>query len=152
MNWTLIKLNAFLFFKLPSAFWCGVWLIEINSNLCSATVRENWINKNPFQSIYFAVLAMGAELTTGALVLQEIRISGQNCSMLVLNSNASFHKKAKGTIRFTCDTSGNLKDILHKTISTGEGQTVWLKSQGVNKQGDVVCEMEFEWSIKLKNK
>jgi hypothetical protein len=152
MNWKLFKLNTFIFFKLPSAFWCGVRLKEITSSTCVATVRENWINKNPFQSIYFAVLAMGAELTTGALVLHEIRNSGQNCSMLVLNSKASFHKKAKGTIRFTCDTSGNLKDVLHKTISTGEGQTIWLKSNGVNKQGDVVCEMEFEWSIKLKNK
>jgi len=150
MNRTLIKLNAFLFFKLPSAFWCGVRLNEINSNLCSATVRENWINKNPFHSIYFAVLAMGAELTTGALVLNEIQLSKKNISMLVLNSKASFFKKANGTILFTCNNIENISEAIQKTIATGEGQTVWLKSIGTNKQGVTVAEMEFEWSIKLK--
>ncbi len=150
MNWTLIKLNAFLFFKLPSAFWCGVRLKEINSNSCNATVRENWINKNPFHSIYFAVLAMGAELTTGALVLNEIKNSKRSISMLVLNSKASFNKKANGKIHFTCNNVGNISEAIQKTIATGEGQTVWLKSIGKNKQGVIVTEMEFEWSIKLK--
>jgi hypothetical protein len=150
MNSTLIKLNAFLFFKLPSAFWCGVRLKEITPNSCSATVRENWINKNPFNSIYFAVLAMGAELTTGALVLNEIKNSKRSISMLVLNSKASFFKKANGTIHFTCNNVENIATAIQKTIATGEGQTVWLKSVGTNKQGVVVAEMEFEWSIKLK--
>jgi hypothetical protein len=150
MNSTLIKLNAFLFFKLPSAFWCGVRLKEITPNSCSATVRENWINKNPFNSIYFAVLAMGAELTTGALVLNEIRNSKRSISMLVLNSKASFFKKANGTIHFTCNNVENIATTIQKTIATGEGQTVWLKSIGSNQQGVIVAEMEFEWSIKLK--
>ena len=150
MNSTLIKLNAFLFFKLPSAFWCGVRLKEITPNSCSATVRENWINKNPFNSIYFAVLAMGAELTTGALVLNEIKNSKRSISMLVSNSKASFFKKANGTIHFTCNNVENIATAIQKTIATGEGQTVWLKSIGSNQQGVVVAEMEFEWSIKLK--
>lgn len=150
MNWTLFKLNAFLFFKLPSAFWCGVRLKEITANSCTATVKENLINKNPFHSIYFAVLAMGAELTTGALVLQEIKDSKRSISMLVLNSKASFFKKANGTIHFTCNNVGNVSEAIQKTIATGEGQTVWLKSIGTNKQGIVVAEMDFEWSIKLK--
>lgn len=150
MNWTLFKLNAFLFFKLPSAFWCGVRLKEITPNNCTATVRENLINKNPFNSIYFAVLAMGAELTTGALVLNEIKSSKRSISMLVLNSKASFFKKANGKIHFICNNVGNISEAIQKTIASGEGQTVWLKSVGTNKQGVVVAEMEFEWSIKLK--
>ena len=150
MNWTLFKLNAFLFFKLPSAFWCGVRLKEITPNSCTATVRENLINKNPFNSIYFAVLAMGAELTTGALVLNEIKNSKRSISMLVLNSKASFFKKANGKIHFTCKNAGNISEAIQKTIATSEGQTVWLKSVGTNKQGVVVAEMDFEWSIKLK--
>jgi hypothetical protein len=150
MNSRLIKLNAFLFFKLPSAFWCGVRLKEITPNSCTATVRENLINKNPFHSIYFAVLAMGAELTTGALVLQEIKDSKRSISMLVLNSKASFFKKANRTIHFTCNNVGNVSEAIQKTIATDEGQTVWLKSIGTNKQGIVVAEMDFEWSIKLK--
>ena len=52
MNWTLFKLNAFLFFKLPSAFWCGVRLKKITQNSCTATVIENLINKNLCRACY----------------------------------------------------------------------------------------------------
>jgi len=60
------------------------------------------------------------------------------------------YKKANGTILFTCNNIENISEAIQKTIATGEGQTVWLKSIGTNKQGVTVAEMEFEWSIKLK--
>ena len=34
-----------------------------------STVKHRWINQNPFNSMYFAVQAMAAELSTGALVM-----------------------------------------------------------------------------------
>ena len=43
------KLNAFLFVKLPSAFWCGVRVKEITDNHCMVSVKHRWINQNPFQ-------------------------------------------------------------------------------------------------------
>jgi hypothetical protein len=36
-------------------------------------VKHRWINQNPFNSMYFAVQAMGAELATGALVMYQIK-------------------------------------------------------------------------------
>ena len=82
------KLNAFLFFKLPSAFWCGVRAKVITPDKCVATVTHKWFNQNPFKSMYFAVQAMAAELTTGALVMYQIKKSEKKISMLV-----SFQKK-----------------------------------------------------------
>jgi len=38
-----------------------------------ATVKHRWLNQNPFNSMYFAVQAMAAELTTGALVMYQIK-------------------------------------------------------------------------------
>ena len=43
-------------------------------------------------------------------------------------------------------------DAIQKAIATGEGQTIWMKSIGVNTKGEQVSEMEFEWTIKVKNK
>ncbi|PIQ17019.1 MAG: thioesterase, partial [Flavobacteriales bacterium CG18_big_fil_WC_8_21_14_2_50_32_9] len=45
---------------------------------------------------YFAVLAMAAELSTGALVLQKIKTSNKKVSMLVTHQKSTFLKKAKG--------------------------------------------------------
>ena len=100
--------------------------------------------------MYFAVQAMAAELTTGALVMMQIKLSGRKISMLVANNNGNFTKKATGRITFTCNDGCLIKDAIQKTIANGEGQTIWMKSIGVNEKGEQVSEMNFEWSIKLK--
>lgn len=150
MEFTPLKLNFFLFFKLPSAFWSGVRVKSISKEQCVVTVKHRWFNQNPFKSMYFAVQAMAAELTTGALVMMQIKKSGKNISMLVANNNSNFSKKATGRITFTCNDGHLIEEAIKQTIATGEGQTIWMKSVGVNEKREQVSEMNFEWSIKLK--
>ena len=64
---------------------------------------------------------MAAELTTGALVMYQIKKSGKNISMLVANNKGNFTKKAKGRITFTCNDGTIIEDAIKKTIATGEG-------------------------------
>ncbi len=144
------KLNTFLFFKLPSAFWSGVRLKSISHEKCVVTVKHRWFNQNPFNSMYFAVQAMAAELSTGALVMTKIRATDKKISMLVANNKGSFTKKATGRISFTCEDGQLIEEAIKKTILTGEGQTIWMKSIGVNQKGEQVSEMDFEWSVKVK--
>ncbi|MES2410408.1 MAG: DUF4442 domain-containing protein [Bacteroidota bacterium] len=150
MEFSPSKMNAFLFLKLPAAFWCGVRVKSISKDKCVTTVKHRWFNQNPFKSMYFAVQAMAAELTTGALVMMQIKISGQSISMLVANNNGNFSKKATGKITFTCNDGHLIAEAIQKTIATSEGQTIWMKSIGENEKGEQVSEMNFEWSIKLK--
>lgn len=150
MEFSSSKLNTFLFFKLPSAFWSGVRVKAITPEKCVATVTHKWFNQNPFKSMYFAVQAMAAELTTGALVMYQIKKSGKKISMLVANNKGNFTKKATGRITFTCNEGHLIEEAVKKTIATGEGQTIWLKSIGVDEKGDQVSEMDFEWSVRIK--
>ncbi len=145
------QINLFLFFKLPSAFWCGVRLKSITQEQCVTSVRHRWFNQNPFQSMYFAVQAMAAELSTGALVMQNIKESGKKISMLVANNKGNFTKKATGRITFTCQDGLSVTKTIQQAITTGEGQTVWLKAIGTNEKGEQVSEMDFEWTLKLKS-
>ena len=150
MTFTASQLNRFLLFKLPSAFFCGVRVQTIDATQCVVSVKHRWINQNPFQSMYFAVQAMGAELSTGALVMYHIQKSGRKISMLVANNKGNFTKKATGRIMFTCKDGHLIEEAIQKTIATGEGQTFWMKSIGINEQGVQVSEMDFEWSIRVK--
>lgn len=145
------QINLFTFFKLPSAWWCGVRLKSIDENRAVATVKHRWFNQNPFNSMFWAVQGMAAEFTTGILVSTAIRESGRKISMLVQNNNANFSKKATGRITFTCEDGNLIADALKKTIETGEGQTIWMKSIGVNQDGVVVSTFNFEWTVKLKS-
>ena len=152
MKLTPSKINTFNFFKLPSVFFTGVRVKTIDNNMCTVKVKHRWINQNPFKSMFWAVQGMAAELTTGALVLAKIRSSGKNISMLVSNNNATFTKKATGKITFTCKDGHLIDEALKQTIATGEGQTFWMQSIGINQDGVIVSTFNFEWSVKVKNK
>ena len=151
MTITPSKLNKYLMFKLPAAYFTGVRTKVLNDNSCVVTVKHRWVNQNPFKSMFWAVQGMAAELTTGALVMQKIRESDKRMSMLVASNNASFTKKATGLITFRCDEGIKINDAIAKAIETGEGQTVWLNANGVNTDGVEVSSFNFEWTLKVKS-
>jgi hypothetical protein len=100
--------------------------------------------------MYFAVQAMAAEFTTGALVMFHIKSSGKNISMLVAQNKAVFTKKATGKITFTCTQGKEIAECIENAIRTNEGQTIWLTSIGINENGEQVSEMQFQWTIKSR--
>lgn len=145
------KINSFLMLKLPAAYICGVRTQFLNSEKCLVTVKHKWINQNPFNSMFWAVQGMAAELATGALVMSKIAASGKKISMLVLSNEANFTKKAKGLITFTCEDGVLLNEAIDKTIETGEGQTVWMTAVGKNEEDLEVSTFKFQWTLKLKS-
>ncbi len=150
MAFTASKFNTFTFFKLPSAWWCGVRLRHIDSQRAVVTVRHSWRNQNPFKSMFWAVQGMAAELSTGAMVIDQIEKSNKKISMLVANNKANFSKKATGKITFTSEDGHLIGSALEETIKTGEGRSFWMKSVGVNEKGIVVSTFHFEWTVRLK--
>ena len=152
MNISPNKLNSFLMFKLPAAYFTGVRTTYLDDNKCTVKVKHRWINQNPFKSMFWAVQGMAAELTTGALVMKKIKESGQKISMLVANNNASFSKKATGRITFECSEGSKIDEAITEAIETKEGQTVWLNAKGVNADGIEVSNFNFEWTLKVKSK
>ena len=150
MKLTPSKINTFNIFKLPSVYLLGIRVKSIDNKSCTVSVKHRWINQNPFKSLFWAVQGMAAELTTGAIVMAKIEESGKRVSMLVTTNNATFTKKATGRIIFTCNDGELIDNALKNAIETGEGQTIWMKSVGTNKDGIEVSTFNFEWSIKVK--
>lgn len=150
MQLTPRKINLFTLFKLPSCYFSGVRVKSISESSCTTTVKHRWINQNPFKSMFWAVQGMAAELSTGALVMSYIKESNKPISMLVANNKATFLKKATGRITFTCVDGLAIKEAIDKTIATGEGQTCWMTSEGKNKEGNVVSQFQFEWTVKMR--
>ncbi|MDC8003520.1 DUF4442 domain-containing protein [Aureisphaera galaxeae] len=145
------QINKFTMFKLPSAYFAGVRAKEISEAHCVTSVKHKWINQNPFKSMFWAVQGMAAELSTGALVMSYIRENKARVSMLVANNKATFSKKAKGRITFLCEDGLKIKEAIEKTVETGEGVTCWMKAVGKDRDGDIVSEFEFEWTVKRKS-
>jgi hypothetical protein len=144
------KYNWFMFFKLPSAWWCGVRLHHLENDKAVVRIKHSWFNKNPFKSMFWAAQGMAAEFSTGVLVMEKIRLSKKPISMLVANNKANFSKKARGTITFSCSDGQLIDQAIEKMIASGEGQKFWMTSKGIDLNGDLVSNFEFEWTIKSR--
>lgn len=150
MDFNQRNLNLYLLKNLPSAYFCGVRVYAIANDYCTVRVKHKWFNQNPFKSMYFAVQNMGAELTTGVLVMKAIKESNKKVSMLVLNQKSQFTKKATGIITFKCEEGLMIQEKVNEALQTKEGVSFWVRSEGYDEKGDKVGVYEFEWTLKAK--
>ncbi len=149
-KFTIKKLNKFLFLKLPSAYLSGIRVTSIEQKEAQATVKYQWINQNPFKSMYWATQGMASELVTGILLMKAIAQSGKKISMLVISQNGEFFKKATGRITFICKEGELINNMIKDAIDTGEGQTLKLTAEGFNEEFEIVSKFEYTWSVKVK--
>ena len=71
--------------------------------------------------------------------------------MLVTKMEATYFKKATGTIFFTCEQGKEITSTIDEAVETGEGRSIVTKSTGRNKSGEIVAEFLFTWSFKSKS-
>ena len=147
-----VKFRIFLFYKLPSAFFAGVRIREMDINRCVVTVPYKWFSQNPFRSTYFACLSMAAEMSTGSLGMAHIYKNKPEISMLVVKMESNYFKKATGVTTFTCNDGNLINETIEKALATGEGQSITAKSTGTNKAGELVAEFFITWSFKVNRR
>ncbi|TPG67148.1 PaaI family thioesterase [Hymenobacter nivis] len=144
-----LKLRLFLLRKLPMAALAGLRLRELTPEAATVTIRYKYLTQNPFRSIYFACLAMAAELASGLQAMLHVQAGGP-VSMLVTGLEATFTKKATGLIAFTCPDGAAIAQAVAESRATGEGRTAVCTSTGRDEAGDVVAVFRVTWSFRAK--
>ncbi|MEY3417029.1 MAG: hypothetical protein RL060_1141 [Bacteroidota bacterium] len=145
-----ITLKLFFITKLPMALLAGLSVVAVNDHAASIAINYGYLTKNPFKSLYFACLAMAAELASGVLVLTAVDQSNKAVSTLVTAMEASFSKKGLGKVVFTCEDGEIIAKALQLSISSQQGVEVQTTSTGKDEQGDVVAVFTITWSLKVK--
>ncbi len=136
--------------RLPSAWFAGLKLVSLTPEEAKVSVSQRWFNKNPFQSIYVAILSMPSEVSTGILCMGALYKRNPPLSMLVISNEGFYHKKATGTIVFTCSAGAAINEAVERAIQTGEATTIKCHTVGTNEKGEVVAEFYYTWSFKTK--
>lgn len=145
-----VLFKFFILKNLSAAFWAGLNIQHFDVESCVVRVKLSWFNQNPFRSMYFAVEAMAAEMSSGMLAYAQVHKRNPAVSMLVEKVEAHFVKKATGTIFFTCEDGKAMEAAVEETVKTGEGVKLISKSIGKNQDGIIVAEFTFTWSFKAK--
>ncbi len=143
--------RQFLLTKLPAAFFAGLKIKAIDETKAVVDVQYKWFNKNPFRSIYFAVLTMAAEMSIGILCMGNIYKRKPAISMLVVEQKGVFHKKAIGKIVFVCEDGGKISASVEEAVTSGNAVAITCYSKGINSNKEMVAEFWITWSFKQRN-
>lgn len=145
-----LALRAYLFAKLPLAWFAGLRVETLDAEECVVSVPFGWRTQNPFRSIYFAALAMAAELSTGAPAMMAVRESGEPMSMLVTGMRAEFGKKATERVRFRFGNAAGFREAVDRAAASGEGVELQAETVGRMSDGTEVARFTFTWSFKTR--
>ncbi len=150
-------LNPFLFrlmmfAKVPMAGIAAARIKSLSPEKAVSTLPFNFINKNPFKSVYFAVQSMAAELSTAVLVMLAIEGVRPSVAFIVTNMEAVFHKKATSNITFTCEDGEKVFEAVKACTQSSEPVVVRMKTEGRMADGTLVSTFYFEWSMKQRKR
>ena len=70
--------------------------------------------------------------------------------MLVLAIEGNFYKKAKGLTIFSCDGGESVAETIREALNSPVGQTIKLRSTGLNAENELVAEFYITWSFKAR--
>jgi phage terminase large subunit-like protein len=144
--------KLFLLTKLPSAFFAGLKLIRLVPEEAAIGVNYKWFNKNPFRSMYFAVLSMAAEASTGILCMSALYKRKPSVSMLIVRIEGNFYKKAVGQIIFTCPDGMKIQQAVEDALNSDESKSITCESTGKNESGEIVAQFFCTWSFKSRSR
>ena len=146
------KFRFSLFKILPMGFLSGMKISELTEEKCSVTVPYKRKNKNPFQSTFWAVLGMAAEMSSGALLIMFTHKQKPSVAMIIVNCTGNFVKKATDITTFTCSDGQKIKEAVKTAIQKEEPQLIKCHMKGVNQAGEELANFTFTWSVKARIK
>lgn len=143
-------LMVYMFFKLPMGFLAGLRVGETNEEKTVVSVPFKRRNKNPFNSIYFAVQSMAAEMSTALGCMLAVQGQSPSVAFIIVDLKASFSKKATSRTYFTCKQNHQAFEAVAKCIESGEATQATFETIGKMKNGTEVARFEFTWSFKQR--
>lgn len=137
-------------FKIPMIGYVRPRLVEINDTEVVVRIRLRRRTKNHLKSMYFGVLAVGADVTAGLHAFYFCDELNVRPSFAFKAMKSEFIKRAETDVIFTCNEGAAVREQVLKAIQTNERQNHWVKVIAKDLNGDVVALFEMEISVKIK--
>lgn len=148
-----LLLRAFGLMKIPVLFYVSPSVIEINDKRAEVKIPLNRRTKNHLGSMYFGVLACGADCAGGVLGMQAIRKSGQKIQFVFKDFYAEFLKRPEADVHFICEDGAAVAKQIAQAVKTGErvNQPLNIIATTPKLSGDEpVAKFKLTFSVKLK--
>ena len=141
--------------KVPLIFYCRPSVVELSDETTIIKIPFKRRNRNHLKSMYFGVLAVGADVAGGVLAMDLIRKSGREISLIFKDFKADFLKRPEGDTHFTCKDGNAVKKLIDEAVKTGERVNMPVKITATVPElfgNEPVAEFVLTLSLKDKTK
>ena len=149
-----LSVRAFGFFKIPLIFYVSPFIEEFNNERCVVRIPLNRRTRNHLKSMYFGVLATGADCAGGLMAMRLIEKSGQKVSLVFKDFKAEFLKRAEGDVLFSCEDGTAIRNLVDQAVISDDrvNLTVHVTATVPSLLGtEPVALFELTLSIKKKS-
>lgn len=114
-----VLLRAFGLLKIPMLFFVAPQVVEMTDERCIVKVKLRRRTRNHLGSMYFGVLAAGADCAGGLIAMRFIRRQDSRISLIFKDFHADFLKRAEGDVLFTCTEGKAVENLVLRVAETG---------------------------------
>ncbi|MDA0147510.1 PaaI family thioesterase [Vibrio sp. LaRot3] len=113
-------LNCFGFFKVPMIWLSRPKILTLDEQQVVVKIPLKRRTKNHLNSMYFGVLAIGADVAGGFMAMSKAQARGETISLAFKAVTGQFLKRPEADVIFTCCDGELIDQMLDEAIASGE--------------------------------
>lgn len=138
--------------KVPMIWYCRPNVIEHTDEKIEIKIPLKRKTKNHLGSMYFGVLAVGADITGGFLAMDPIQESGRKINLIFKDFKADFLKRPEGDVHFTCNDGLAVKELVDRVSKSSDRHNFKLSIEATVPSISSEVVAKFELTLSLKDK
>ena len=138
--------------KVPMIWYCRPMVIEHTDEKIEIKIPLKRKTKNHLGSMYFGVLAVGADITGGFLAMDPIQESGRKINLIFKDFKADFLKRPEGDVHFTCNDGLAVKELVDRVSKSSDRHNFNLSIEATVPSISSEVVAKFELTLSLKDK
>lgn len=113
-----MMLRLFSLANIPMILYVRPSIVEISDKKIVVKIPLRRRTKNHLKSMYFGVLAIGADCSGGLMAMKLIQESPHEISLVFKTLTAEFLKRAEGDVYFTCEDGDAISALVRKAVES----------------------------------
>ena len=138
--------------KVPMIWYCRPKVIEHTDEKIEIKIPLKRKTKNHLGSMYFGVLAVGADITGGFLAMNPIQESGRKINLIFKDFKADFLKRPEGDVHFICNDGLAVRELVEKVTKSTDRHNFKLNIDAIVPSISTEIVAKFQLTLSLKDK
>ncbi len=136
--------------KIPMLGFVRPRLLLLDEDRVNVRIRLTRRTKNHLKSMYFAALAVGADLSAGIHAFYFADVMGKKVSLAFKGIKGEFHMRAETDVIFVSEFGAQIRTAMEQSLEQGERINLPVPVHAYNAKDELVATFEMILSVRVK--